>query len=98
MKLNIKQGENDLFFPVKALPGSSNTKIAGLWDSLLKVNIASAPHKGKANKELIRFLAQLLNIPKSDVNIVSGLHDPRKLVRVIGLNQTQLLEKLKPYL
>lgn len=38
----------------------------------LKINIISIPEKGKANHELISWLAKRLKIAKSDISIVSG--------------------------
>ena len=51
-------------------------------DGTLKVKIAAAPEKGKANAELCAFLAKHYGVPKSAVTIVSGGTSTRKLVRV----------------
>lgn len=98
MKLAIKQTDNDLFFSVKAVPGSSRTRITGLWNSVLKVNIASEAQKDKANKELVSFLAKLLKLPKSSISIVSGQHNSRKQIHITHFTARQLQEILEPYL
>jgi hypothetical protein len=51
-------------------------------DGTLKVRIAAAPEKGKANAELCAFLARHYGVPKSAVTILSGQTSPRKLVRI----------------
>jgi uncharacterized protein (TIGR00251 family) len=51
-------------------------------DGTLKVRIAAAPEKGKANAELCAFLARHYGVPKSAVTILSGASSPRKLVRI----------------
>jgi uncharacterized protein (TIGR00251 family) len=51
-------------------------------DGTLRVKIAAAPEKGKANDELRRLLAKTYNVRLSDVEILSGLTSPLKRVRV----------------
>ncbi len=72
---------------IKANPGAQVTEVKGMWEDkdgrvFLKINIAAAPEKGKANKELIRFLADELKVAKSDVEIVGGETDNYKKVLV----------------
>lgn len=62
---------------VKISPNSSSLAIKGIFtDSdnkdFLKITVVSVPEKGKANKELIKFLSKELGLPKSDIEIVSG--------------------------
>jgi len=57
---------------VKVVPGSSRTDLAGRYGDMLKVKIAAPPEKGKANKELLRFLAARLKIRQNDIEIQSG--------------------------
>ena len=60
-------------FLVKVIPKSSKTEFVGyLPDGIWKVRIAAVPEKGKANKELIEFLARHLGVSRSRVEIVSG--------------------------
>ena len=68
---------------VKVVPKSSRNEILGpMADGTLKVKIAAAPEKGKANAELCAFLARHYGVPKSAVTILSGASSPRKLVRI----------------
>jgi uncharacterized protein (TIGR00251 family) len=68
---------------VKVVPKSSRNQILGpMADGTLKVRIAAAPEKGKANAELCAFLARHYGVPKSAVTILSGETSPRKLVRI----------------
>ena len=54
-------------------------------DGFLKVRLAAAPLEGKANRELIRFLAQRLGLARSRLEILSGEKSRHKRVRVDGL-------------
>ena len=49
----------------------------------LKLSIKSPPEKGKANKEIIKYLAEELAIPKSDIEITSGKTSQFKVVNLV---------------
>lgn len=72
-----------IFLRVRLTPNSSACLIKGVFtDALgqdfLKINVVSVPEKGKANQELITFLAKNLKIPKNKIQIVSGETDRYK--------------------
>jgi uncharacterized protein (TIGR00251 family) len=46
----------------------------------LKVKITSVPQDGKANTELIEFLADFFYVRKSEIKIVKGEREKRKLI------------------
>lgn len=70
-------------FEVKVTPKSSKTEITGeLSDGTLKVRVAAAAERGKANAELCAFLAREIGVRAVRVEVVSGHTSPRKLVRV----------------
>lgn len=49
----------------------------------LKLSIKSPPEKGKANKEIIEYLAEELAISKSDIEITSGKTSQFKVVSLV---------------
>ena len=66
---------------VKVIPRSPKTEIVGtMADGTLKIRIAAPPEKGKANDELIRFLAAHYGV--SRVEIISGHTASLKMVRL----------------
>jgi uncharacterized protein len=68
---------------VKVIPRGPRTEIVGtLADGTLKVRIAAAPERGKANAELIALLAAKFGVPRANVEIVSGHAAALKLVRI----------------
>jgi len=46
----------------------------------LKVRLMSLPIEGRANEELIEYLSDIFNIKKSEVRILRGDRDKRKLI------------------
>jgi uncharacterized protein (TIGR00251 family) len=76
------------------VPGSRQTAVAGLHGDRLKVKVASAPEKGRANQELLEFLARSLKVPLKDVHLTSGATSRAKVVAVHDLSpdlKTRLL-------
>ncbi|MCP4262942.1 MAG: DUF167 domain-containing protein [Planctomycetes bacterium] len=91
----IQEVDNGVVFTAKIVPGSSgSTRFCGLLDGMIKVKVSAAPEKGKANKCLIRFLAEQLDIKKNAVSIIAGLTSPVKRVQVLGVSAESLMEKL----
>ncbi len=71
-----------LVLSLKITPRSPRTAWAGvLDDGVIRVRVAAPPEKGKANAELIRFLASELGLQTSRIEIISGAASTRKLVR-----------------
>ncbi|MDD5469224.1 MAG: DUF167 domain-containing protein [Candidatus Peribacteraceae bacterium] len=70
-------------FSVRVRPGAPKTvALSSLVDGSIKVAVAAPPEKGKANKELIKYIAQQFGVPCARVSIISGAADRHKLVQV----------------
>jgi uncharacterized protein (TIGR00251 family) len=68
---------------VKVIPRSPRSEIVGeLADGTLKVRIAAAPERGRANEALIELLAARYGVDRGAVKIVSGHSAGLKLVRI----------------
>ena len=68
------------------VPGARQTAVAGLHGDRLKVRVASPPEKGRANQELLEFLARSLNVPLKYVHLTSGATSRAKVVAVHDLS------------
>ncbi len=66
-------------------PKAAATKIVGLFDGCLKLAVKAPPVDGKANEEVLKFLAGLLVIPHRRLTLKSGAQGRRKQVVVQGL-------------
>jgi uncharacterized protein len=53
-------------------------------EDIIKVKITAPPVEGKANEACIKFLSDILHIPKSDISIVSGQKSKVKLIEAFG--------------
>lgn len=63
-------------------PGASETRVEGIYQDRIKIRVSSPPEKGKANKELLRFIAKVLLIPKSRISILSGKTSNYKEIQI----------------
>lgn len=66
-----------------------------LGDGALKIRLTAPPVGGKANQALIKFLAKLLGVAKSKIEIRSGAASRNKLILVKGLTAQEIREKIK---
>lgn len=57
---------------LRVKPGARKTAIVGIHGGALKVSVAAAPEKGKANRAVVKLLAEALGLPPSAVTITSG--------------------------
>ncbi len=69
---------------VRVQPGASKNEIVGVQEDALKIRINAPPVKAKANRALIDFLAEKLEVRKSEIEIISGHTSKIKKIRVLG--------------
>lgn len=73
---------------LKVTPGARKNEILGWEDDypqvgrVLKVKIAAPPVEGKANKEIVLFLAKALRVSKSSIELLHGTSGRIKLVEI----------------
>ena len=63
-------------------PGAAETRVEGIYQDRIKIRINASPEKGRANKELIKFIAGILSIPKSRISITSGKTSNYKEIQI----------------
>lgn len=96
--LPVKETEKGLVIQVRVLPRSSRCEVAGIQDGALKIKLTSPPLEGKANDECIRFLADQLNIRKSQIEIIAGHKARKKTVALTGIGKADFEALLAPFL
>lgn len=78
------------------VPRAKVSEVAGFYGVALRVRVAAPPADGAANRELVRFLAERLGVPRGRVRIVSGALARRKVIEVEGLATDSLRQALGP--
>lgn len=71
-----------LIITIKVIPASSRRRCVIDASGGIKCYVTSQPEKGKANKELVELLADILKIPKYRMAVVSGMTTRLKKVAV----------------
>jgi hypothetical protein len=74
--------DGSLTLEVHAQPGARLTEVAGTHGDALKIRLAAPAVDGKANAELLRFLAEAFGVPRRNVTLIRGAGGRRKTVRV----------------
>ena len=54
-------------------------------DGVLKVRVAAPPTEGKANRELLAFLARSLGVPPTSIRLLKGEGSRHKVVEIAGI-------------
>ncbi len=68
---------------VRVTPRARKNEFAGiLEDGTLRVRIAAPPVEGKANAALVEFLAEVLRVRKSKIEVVAGLKGLDKILTI----------------
>ena len=81
--------ENNARLFIKVQPNAGRNELVALRDGVWKIKIAAQPEKGKANKELIDFLSDILGVRKDNIAILKGETSHNKLLSIEGLSPTQ---------
>lgn len=77
--------QNRRYFCVKVVPNRPQTQFVQVMENdTIKMYVHAVPEKWKANEELIRFLSNVLQIPKNRLEIISGSASQIKMVRILG--------------
>ena len=79
---------------IKVQPNSNRNEVVGVVNGVWKIKIAAPPDKGKANKELVDFLSELLDIKKDRINILRGQTSHNKIVEIEGLSAESLSARM----
>lgn len=88
-------GKTGAALAIRVIPRAKRNEIAGIMeDGTVKVRLTAPPVEGKANLSLIKFLADILGVSRSDIEIVAGEKGRNKLVTVLNLDSKTVQERL----
>ena len=63
----------------------------------LKIQVAAAPEKGKANEAVRGVLADFFGVKIGQIELISGQTQPRKTFLLKGVNDAAVREKLRDF-
>jgi uncharacterized protein len=92
--LDVNEKDGAVTIKVRVQPRAPRTEIAGEHAGAIKVRIAAPPVDGKANEECRRYLAKLLKVSATSVEIISGESSRDKVIRIHNISAGRVLEAL----
>lgn len=96
MSITVRSVARGVRFEVRVQPRASRSEIVGEQEGALRVRLAAPPVDGAANDALIELLADLLDVPKRDIRILTGTTSKRKVIEVDGVTAVQVLALQAP--
>lgn len=99
-KRNLSNGRRGAALAIRVTPRARRDEIVEILpDQTIKVRLTAPPVEGKANEALIEFLAKVLGVAKSRIEIVAGASGRDKLVSIIDMDsadaQALIFKQLK---
>jgi len=88
------EGPDGVSFAVRVRPRARRSAIIGELGDSLKIALAAPPVDGRANEACVEFLAELLELPRSSLAIVSGHSSRNKVICVSGISAVELKKRL----
>lgn len=84
----------DALLKLHVTPRGSRSEITGWREDTLCVKITAPPVEGAANAAILKFIADSLGVRKSQVELVSGERSREKTVRISGLSDADIRERV----
>ncbi len=91
--LELAETADGVRLKLRVKAGGRRNSILGTHGGALKLTVTAVPEKGKANRAVLALLAEVMEIPASSLEILSGKSSPDKVV-LVPLDRKTLLEKL----
>lgn len=98
-KYHLHGGHTGAALAVRVTPRAARNEIVEIRnDGTVRIRLTAPPVEGKANEALIEFLAELLGVAKSRLEIVAGHKGRDKLVTVLDLDAETVQKRLVAHL
>ena len=95
-KFEITDAKRGAAFTVRVVTRAQKNEIVGVQDdNSLKIRLTASPADGQANDALIKFLAERLEVPEANIEIVAGKDNRDKWISVAGISTSDVETKLQ---
>lgn len=84
MKIPFSKDKDGYTLKVVVKTGAKTAGIEEIEGDTVKLKLTAYPRDGAANKELIEMLSEILNVPKSRLEIIKGKTSRHKIVKLKG--------------
>ena len=84
---------------VRVTPRTSRNEVTAIQDDgTVKVRLASSSREGDANDALVTYLAEVLGVSRSNIEIVAGVTGRDKLISILDMEKDELHNRLTAYI
>jgi uncharacterized protein (TIGR00251 family) len=91
----LHDGKSGSAVTVNVIPRASRNEISEILDDgTIKIRLTAPASEGKSNQALLDFLASVLKVKTSDLEIISGLSGNAKLVAIANMDSADVQEKI----
>jgi uncharacterized protein (TIGR00251 family) len=91
----VRPSNDGALLSLRVSPGAKESSLEGTYgENALKLRVAAPPVDGRANAEVERFLAEILDFPRKRVAVRRGASGRDKVVLIEGAGPEELLERL----
>ncbi len=92
-EFKITDAQHGAAFTVRVITKANNLEIVGVQDDgSLKIRLTETP--ARANGQLVEYLAQVLEVDPSQIEIVAGSDKPNKIISVKDVTPGLIEERL----
>ncbi|MFN3742236.1 MAG: DUF167 domain-containing protein [Anaerolineales bacterium] len=96
---HLHDGKGGAALAIRITPKARRNAIVGvLDDGTVKIHLTAPPVEGQANQALLEFLSEVLDVPKSRLEIVAGHSGRDKLVSVLDMDANTVHKKILEHL
>jgi uncharacterized protein (TIGR00251 family) len=79
---------------VVVVPRAGKTGLDRVEADAVRIRLAAPPVDGAANAALLRYLADLFDVPRSSVRLLAGATSRRKRVLLVGLSPADVTARI----
>lgn len=98
-EFKLHNGKKGAALAIRVTPRASKNEISQVFsDGTVKVRLTAPPVEGQANEALLKFLAEVLEIPPTKMEIVAGATGRDKLVSILDLDAETVHERILAHL
>lgn len=95
MSLKVESRSGGVRFRIKVQVRARRQELTGVHAGALRVRVTAPPLDDRANRAVLRPLAEHLRVPESSIKIAGGARARWKLIEVAGLDRATILERLE---
>jgi uncharacterized protein YggU (UPF0235/DUF167 family) len=94
-EFKITDAQHGAAFTVRVVTRANHVEIVGVQDDgSLKIRLTESSSGGRANNQLVDFLAEKLGVQPGQIAIVAGEDKPNKIVSVEGITPGWIEKRL----